>query len=325
VVRSALARTALPIEPSHPEAGGFAADAVAGLTASPKRLSPKYFYDSEGSELFERITVLPEYYPTRCELAILRERAGEIAALIPEGAALIEYGSGASTKIRILLDAMKNLAAYVPVEISAEFLDRQIAALQREHPQITMLPVPADFTKPFDLPAAIAGMPRVGFFPGSTIGNFEPHEAAAFLRQTGKTLGAGATFIVGVDLVKDTQVLKRAYNDNQGVTARFNLNLLVRMNRELGANFDVAQFEHHALFNREKSRIEMHLASLKRQKVRLCGETIDFRAGETIHTESSYKYTLESFGAMARGSGWTPLKSWTDRDNCFSVHALRRG
>ncbi len=328
MVRSALARTALPIEPARvedkAEDRAFAADAVAGLTASPKRLSPKYFYDSEGSELFERITVLPEYYPTRCELSILRERSGEIAALIPEKAALIEYGSGASTKIRILLSAIKNLAAYVPVEISADFLDRQIAALRREHPGVAMLPVPADFTKPFELPVAIKDMPRVGFFPGSTIGNFEPHEAAAFLRQAGRTLGTGAIFIVGVDLVKDTQVLKRAYNDNQGVTARFNLNLLVRMNRELGANFDVAQFEHHALFNREKSRIEMHLASRKRQKVRLCGETIDFRAGETIHTESSYKYTLESFGAMARGSGWTPLKSWTDRDNCFSVHALRR-
>lgn len=328
MVRSALARTALPIEPARvedkAEDRAFAADAVAGLTASPKRLSPKYFYDSEGSELFERITVLPEYYPTRCELSILRERSGEIAALIPEKAALIEYGSGASTKIRILLSAIKNLAAYVPVEISADFLDRQTAALRREHPGVAMLPVPADFTKPFELPVAIKDMPRVGFFPGSTIGNFEPHEAAAFLRQAGRTLGTGAIFIVGVDLVKDTQVLKRAYNDNQGVTARFNLNLLVRMNRELGANFDVAQFEHHALFNREKSRIEMHLASRKRQKVRLCGETIDFRAGETIHTESSYKYTLESFGAMARGSGWTPLKSWTDRDNCFSVHALRR-
>ena len=325
MVRSALARTALPVEPSHPETNAFAADVVAGLTASPKRLPPKYFYDSAGSELFERITTLPEYYPTRSELAILREHAPDIAALIPDGAALIEYGSGASTKIRILLSAIKNLAAYVPVEISTDFLDRQTAALRREHPGIAMLPVPADFTRPFELPVAIEGMPRVGFFPGSTIGNFEPHEAAAFLRQASQTLGPGAIFIVGVDLVKDTQVLKRAYNDSQGVTERFNLNLLVRMNRELGANFDVAQFEHHAFFNREKSRIEMHLASLKRQKVRLSGESIEFRAGETIHTENSYKYTVDSFGAMARGSGWTPLKVWTDRDNLFSVHALRRG
>ena len=322
---TALARTALPIEPAHPDATAFAADVIAGLTASPKRLPPKYFYDSTGSELFERITALPEYYPTRSEIGILREHASDIAALIPKGAALIEFGSGASTKTRIVLDAAKGLAAYVPVEISADFLDRQAAALRREHPGIAMLPVAADFTKPFQLPVAAEGMPRAGFFPGSTIGNFEPHEAAAFLHQACETLGPGAVFIVGVDLVKDPQVLQKAYNDKQGVTAKFNLNLLVRINRELGANFNVSQFEHHAFYNRERSRIEMHLASLKRQRVRVCGECIDFRAGETIHTENSYKYSVESFGALARGSGWSTLEVWTDVDRRFSVHVLQRG
>ena len=323
MARSALARAALPVEPGHPEATAFAADAIAGLTAMPKRLPPKYFYDVAGSELFERITTLPEYYPTRCELGILRDHAADIAALIPQGAALIEFGSGASVKTRIVLGAAKGLAAYVPVDISADFLERQAVELRKEYPGVAMLPAAADFSKPFELPIAIKGMPRVGFFPGSTIGNFEPHEACAFMRQAGETLGPGALFIVGVDLVKDQRVLQKAYNDKQRVTAKFNLNLLTRINRELGANFDVSAFEHHAFYNREKSRIEMHLASMKRQKVRLRGETIDFRAGETIHTENSYKYSVGSFGAMARGSGWTPIEVWTDADKCFSVHALR--
>jgi dimethylhistidine N-methyltransferase len=323
VARSALARTALPVEPAHPETTAFAADVIAGLTAMPKRLPPKYFYDSAGSELFERITGLPEYYPTRCELGILHEHAPDIAALIPPGAALIEFGSGASVKTRVVFGAAKELAAYVPVDISADFLKRQADALRKEHPGVAMLPVAADFSKPFELPVAIEGMPRVGFFPGSTIGNFEPHEAATFLRQVADTLGPGAVFIVGVDLVKDRRILQKAYNDSQGVTAKFNLNLLTRINRELGADFHPSTFEHHAFYNREKSRIEMHLASMKRQRVRVCGECVDFRAGETIHTENSYKYSVESFGAMARGSGWTPIAVWTDRDNCFSVYALR--
>jgi L-histidine N-alpha-methyltransferase len=301
----------------------FATDVVAGLAATPKRLSPKYFYDSIGSALFERITELPEYYPTRTEIGILNEHAGDIAALIPPGAALIEFGSGSSTKTRIILSAADKLGAYVPVDISAQFLQEHAAGLRPEYPKLTVLPVAADFTQRFELPAAASAMPRAGFFPGSTIGNFEPHEAAAFLRHAGSILGPGATFIVGVDLVKDTVVLQRAYNDSQGVTAKFNLNLLARINRELGAKLNLACFEHHAFFNRERSRIEMHLASLKRQRLRVCGECIDFRAGETIHTESSYKYSVESFGALARGAGWTPVAVWTDADNYFSVHALR--
>jgi dimethylhistidine N-methyltransferase len=233
----------------------FAADAVAGLTATPKRLSPKYFYDAAGSALFERITELPEYYPTRREIGILNEHTGDIAALIPSGAALVEFGSGSSTKTRIVLSNAKSLAAYVPVDISAQFLHAQMARLRLEYPKMAILPVAADFTRHFDLPDAVQAVPRVGFFPGSTIGNFEPHEAAAFLRHAGRILGRGATFIVGVDLIKDTQVLQKAYCDSQGVTAQFNLNVLARMNRELGAKFNLDCFEHHAFFNRERSRI----------------------------------------------------------------------
>jgi dimethylhistidine N-methyltransferase len=319
---TALARKLSPATPDSAVNKSFAADVIAGLGASPKHLPPKYFYDSTGSELFERITELPEYYPTRSELSILNERAGDIAALIPPGAALIEFGSGSSTKTRIVLSRSNSLAAYVPVDISGEFLEQQAKSLRREYPNIAMLPVAADFSTPFALPDEVQALPRAGFFPGSTIGNFEPHEASAFLRNAGRILGVGATLIVGVDLIKDIQVLQRAYNDAQGVTAQFNLNLLARINRELGAKIDLATFEHHAFFNRERSRIEMHLASLKRQRVRLLGECFDFRAGETIHTESSYKYSIESFGALARGAGWKPVAVWTDAEQNFSVHAL---
>jgi dimethylhistidine N-methyltransferase len=324
VSRTSAVRKHDVIEPIQPEIAQFAADVIAGLTATPKRLSPKYFYDSAGSELFERITEQPEYYPTRCEIAILNERAAEIAKLVPPRAAMIEFGSGASVKTRIVLRAAKDIAAYVPVDISADFLEQQAQSLRDEFPRIAMLPVAADFSRPFQLPAAIDAMPRVGFFPGSTIGNFEPHEAAAFLRQAGGILGRNAMFVVGVDLVKDSTILQRAYNDAAGVTAQFNLNLLARINRELGAKFNLDNFEHHAFYNRERSRIEMHLASLKRQRVAVAGERIEFRAGETIHTENSYKYSIESFGALARGAGWTPIAVWTDANSYFSVQVLKK-
>jgi dimethylhistidine N-methyltransferase len=300
----------------------FAVDVLEGLTSTPKRLPPKYFYDNIGSRLFERITTLPEYYPTRTELQILRQNAPSIAALLPAGCALVEFGSGASTKVRILIDAAPHVAAYVPVDISAEYLLEIATELRQAYPNIAVLPVAADFSAPFELPSSIAKLPRAGFFPGSTIGNMEPHEAASFLRNIGKSLGRDAVLVIGVDLVKDSKILHDAYNDAQGVTAQFNLNLLARINRELGANFNLDLFEHHAFYNRERSRIEMHLASMKRQKVKVCGECIDFRVGETIHTENSYKYTIESFGALARGAGWTPVTAWTDQRTFFSVHAL---
>ena len=314
-------RTALRAAPAPETLGPFAADVIAGLTAKPKRLPPKYFYDASGLALFERITRLPEYYPTRSELHLLAKNAAAIAAQFPRGSAMIEFGSGSSRKARILLGAAASVAAYVPVDICGEYLQQDAAQVHRDFPHLAIHPVVADFTTLAELPAEIAALPRVGFFPGSTIGNFEPHEAAAFLRNAGLILGAGSVFVVGVDLVKAPGILYRAYNDADGVTAKFNLNLLARINRELGADFDLAAFEHHAFYNAERSRIEMHLASTKRQKVRICGTTIEFRAGETIHTENSYKYTVESFQALAQGSGWSPLEVWTD--GLFGVHALR--
>ncbi len=315
-------RTARRIEAPDTASTPFATDVLKGLKSTPKAIPPKYFYDAVGSLLFERITELPEYYPTRCEIRILEDNAAAIAGIIRPGSALVEFGSGSSRKTRILLGAAPTLAAYVPVDICGEILEQEAAHLRAEFPQLTVLPVTADFTQPFDLPAAIAPLPRVGFFPGSTIGNFEPHEAAAFLRHAGRMLSRDAILIVGIDLVKDPDVLNAAYNDAAGITEKFNLNLLARINRELDADFNLDTFEHHAFYNRERHRIEMHLASSKRQKVRVRGETIDFRAGETIHTENSYKYTADSFGALARGTGWTPLSVWTDPDRYFCVQAL---
>jgi dimethylhistidine N-methyltransferase len=307
---------------SFAEESAFARDVIAGLTARPKRLAPKYFYDEAGSQLFEEITRLPEYYPTRCELSILRERAGDIARLFQQQTALIEFGSGSTRKARILLEAALAIAAYVPVDISPEMLSQEAVELQRDFPKLKVLPVVADFTKPFGLPAEIAGLARAGFFPGSTIGNFEPHDAAAFLTHAARRIGPGGILIIGIDLVKDPAVLNAAYDDAAGVTAKFNLNLLTRINRELGADFDLAGFCHQAFYNTERRRVEMHLASRKRQKVRIAGRVIEFRAGETIHTESSYKYTVESFGALARGCGFTPAAQWTDPQGYFSVQAL---
>jgi dimethylhistidine N-methyltransferase len=299
----------------------FAREAIDDLSQQPKRLSPKYFYDAAGSELFEQITVLPEYYPTRTELGILRDRAGEIPAIIPKGAALVEFGAGATTKVRLLLNQCA-FGAYVPVDISGDFLNAQADALRKDFPDLDVYPVAADFTAPFTLPDAVKAMPKVGFFPGSTLGNFEPHEASAFLRSAREILGEGAQMVIGVDLEKDERVLCDAYNDAAGVTARFNLNVLVRINHELGGNFDLSAFTHRAIYNRDRHRIEMHLISKKAQTVRILGRSFSFRPGESIHTESSYKYSLERFTALARGSGWTPLKSWTDANSMFSVHVL---
>ena len=317
MVMQTAVRARRPIESANP----FAADVIAGLSSKPKHLPPKYFYDLAGSALFDRITRLPEYYPTRSELELLKRHAPAITSLFPPACALVEFGAGASTKARILLRAATSIEAYVPIDISGDFLQQDAAYLRRDLPHLAIHPVVADFTTMLEPPAEIAGKPRAGFFPGSTIGNFEPHEAAGFLRRAGAILGAGSVLVVGVDLAKAPDILYRAYNDAEGVTAKFNLNLLARMNRELGANFNLEAFEHHAFYNAERSRIEMHLASTKRQKVRVGDATFDFRAGETIHTENSYKYSIESFQALAHGSGWSPIDAWTD--GLFSVHALR--
>jgi len=302
----------------------FEADVLEGLRSIPKHVPAKYFYDAAGSQLFERITELPEYYPTRCEISILRDRGADIAKLIPAGAALVEFGSGSSKKARILLSVAPKLAAYVPVDICGEMIEQEAAELRSDFPPLKVLPVTADICKPFELPEeAKQAAVRIGFFPGSTIGNFEPHEASGFLRNAANILGPGSCLIVGADLIKSADVLNAAYNDAQGVTAQFNLNLLTRINRELGGTFQLSTFEHHAFYNRERHRVEMHLASLKRQKVRVAGETIEFRAGETIHTENSYKYSVESLAALARGVGWLPLGAWTDTRKFFSIQTLK--
>jgi dimethylhistidine N-methyltransferase len=317
----ALARNLVP-QPKV-EASAFEADTLAGLSATPKAVPAKYFYDGAGSQLFERITELPEYYPTRSEMRILHDNAADIAKRIAPGAALVEFGSGSSKKARILLRAAPPLAAYVPVDICGEMVEQEAVELRPDFPQLKVLPVTADICFPFELPAEAKAAPtRVGFFPGSTIGNFEPHEAAAFLRNAAQILGAGATLIIGADLIKPIEILNAAYNDKEGITAKFNLNLLVRINRELRGSFKLDSFEHHAFYNRERHRVEMHLASLKRQKVKVAGECFDFRAGETIHTENSYKYSVESLGALARGVGWMPSGGWTDKRNYFSIQAF---
>jgi len=302
----------------------FAADVSTGLSANPKQLLPKYFYDEAGSRLFEEITRLPEYYLTRTELKILHDNAAAISAIIPRDSVLVEFGAGSATKAKILLQAAPQISAYVPVDISAEFLGSEVAKLERDIPRVAVYPVATDFTKPFELPAALGGRPCIGFFPGSTIGNFEPHEATDLLRQAGRILGQEALLIIGADLAKDQSVLHVAYNDAAGVTAKFNLNLLARINRELGADFDLGAFEHHACYNRERGRIEVYLASRKRQKVHVGGKTFEFRAGETIHTENSYKFTIKSFNALVRGAGWAPVTVYTDPDQYFSVHVLKQ-
>ncbi len=318
----ALARTQRARPQQSAEKATFAKDVLKGLRAAKKHIAAKYFYDAAGSHLFEQITELPEYYPTRCEMEILTKHAREIAGLIKSGAALVEFGAGSSRKVRILLKAAPDLAAYVPVDICGEMIEQEAVDLNRDMPRLKVLPVTADICHPFTLPPVARAAVRVGFFPGSTIGNFEPHEASAFLRNAAQILGKSATLIVGFDLIKPVDVLHAAYNDKAGVTAKFNLNLLTRINRELGGTFKLDGFEHHAFYNRELNRIEMHLASRKRQKVRVAGETIDFRAGETIHTENSYKYSVESLGALARGVGWRAGPIWTDTKKYFCIQAF---
>ena len=323
----------MTVKPTFPDATpvalddpalAFLADVRDGLSRPQKALSPKYFYDAAGSDLFEAITRLPEYYPTRTEVGILDRSGPEIAALLPARAALVEFGSGSTVKLRRLLGHLDKLAAYVPVDVSGEFLRAQAEVLSGDFPHLRVEPVVADFTRDFDLPDSLRGMPRAGFFPGSTIGNFEPAEAQELLRRFGRILGAGAHMIVGVDLVKEAAILERAYDDAAGVTAAFNLNLLTRINRELAGRFDLGAFSHRAVFNTDASRIEMHLVSNGAQTVPIASDTVAFAAGETIHTESSYKYTVETFRALVERAGWTWIQVWTDPEALFSVHALRQ-
>lgn len=298
----------------------FLADVLDGLSRPRKSLPCKYFYDAEGSALFDAICALDEYYPTRTETALLHERAAEIAALAGPGAALVELGSGSSVKVRILLDALDRPALYVPVDISREHLAASAARLAGDYPALTVVPVAADYVQGFALPRGVAPERAIVFFPGSTIGNFRPAEALGFLRGLGRRLGAGCRLLIGVDLRKDRAVLEAAYDDSQGVTAAFNRNLLVRINRELDGTFDLGRFAHRALYDAARGRIEMHLESLEPQTVRVAGRPFRFAAGETIHTENSYKYSVSGFRRLAARAGWRAERSWTDGGALFSVH-----
>jgi dimethylhistidine N-methyltransferase len=302
----------------------FREDVVAGLSRPQKAIAPKYFYDARGSRLFEAICRLREYYPTRSELALTRRHLGDIArfAAARGGAtALIEYGSGEGRKSRLLIEALRP-AVYVPVDISDVALRRAAARLRRSFAWLEILPVHGDFSRPLRFPLARQRGRRVVYFPGSTIGNLTPDEALAFLRKSRRQVGAGGAMLVGVDLKKDTALLHAAYNDARGVTAAFNLNLLARINRELGADFRRRRFRHYAYYNAILGRIEMHLVSLARQSVTIGRSRFRFAAGESIHTENSYKYSVEGFRALARRAGFSGAKVWLDPKGLFSLHGL---
>lgn len=301
----------------------FRADVLFGLSQPQKAVPPKYFYDEAGSLLFDLICRLPEYYPTRCELGILKARAGEIGTLVGPRASLVEFGSGSSIKVRLLLDAMAEPLAYVPIDISGPHMRAAVARLAEAYPGVAMVPVEADFTQAVRLPPLGEGR-RVGFFPGSTIGNFTPEAAMAFLAHVGEVLGAGAALVIGFDLAKDWSVLEAAYDDRQGITAAFNLNLLARINREVGADFEPGAFRHKAFFNAGESRIEMHLESVREQEVRIGRHHFAFARGETIHTENSYKFSADAFLAMAWHAGWRTRRMWTDPRGWFAVAVLER-
>jgi len=306
----------------HPPVADIRAEVLEGLGKRPKQISPKYFYDQRGSQLFDAITDLPEYYPTRAELDILHSNGAQIAEFLGDDCVLMELGSGSSRKIRVLLDALQP-AAYVPLDISRDHLLESATALANDYPQLEVHAACTDYSSDFELPELPAELPRAAFFPGSSIGNFEPADACALMRRVGAHLGYGGCLLIGVDLKKDNAILHAAYNDAQQLTAAFNLNLLQRINRELDGDFDLERFEHRAFFNEQAGRIEMHLVSMTSQKVRVAGSAIGFAAGEAMHTENSYKYDIDEFQALAVESGFTAERVWTDEQRLFSVHCLR--
>ena len=296
----------------------FRRDILAGLTKSPKATPPVWFYDRHGSDLFERITRLPEYYPTRAESAILAQRGGEIAALIGPGRCVVEFGAGSLAKTPLLLRAI-DPAAYVPVDISGDHLRESVAALAETFAWLPLTPVEADFTRGFELPPGLAGLPRLGFFPGSTIGNFEPAAAVDLLRGMGAALGEGAMLLIGMDRIKSPDVLIPAYDDALAVTAAFNLNLLHRINRQLDGTIPVDAFRHEARWNDDAARVEMHLRAAAPVRFRVAGQMFAMDQDETIHTESSHKYGRRSAALLLRAGGWEPLREWRDAGGLFSV------
>ncbi|HET7370277.1 MAG TPA: L-histidine N(alpha)-methyltransferase [Gammaproteobacteria bacterium] len=307
----------------HPSRSDLKTDVLHGLRQPQKWISSMYFYDERGSQLFDEICQLPEYYPTRTEIGIMENDAEEMSELLGPNALLVEFGSGSSVKIRVLLEHLDRLAAYVPVEISREHLLNSAQELQDSYPDVVILPVCADFTAPFDLPEPPQPAARnVVYFPGSTIGNFEPPDALDLLRQMRRVAGDGGALLIGVDMKKDPSILERAYDDAAGVTAAFNKNILARLNRELGADFDLAHFHHRALWNPKHGRIEMHLVSDRVQTVSIGGEAISFAENEFIHTESSYKYLPDEFARLAAEAGFAVEHVWTDPAGLFSVQYL---
>jgi L-histidine N-alpha-methyltransferase len=297
--------------------GDFGRAVVVGLSQPRKSIPARYFYDRRGSELFEAITSLPEYYPTRTEIALLKTHAADIARLAGHTRTLVEFGAGSATKTPIILDAL-NPAAYVAIDISGEFLDHSLARLARDHPGMDVIPVAADFMQPLQLPEV--EHPLTGFFPGSTIGNFAHAEAVDLLRAMAATLGDGSRLLIGLDIRKHPGLLEAAYDDAAGITAAFNLNLLHRINRELDGTIPVDAFEHRAWWHDGQGRIEMHLLATRDVAFEVAGRHFTMQEGETIHTENSYKYTLEEARFLARAAGWEPMASWTDPDGLFSFH-----
>lgn len=304
-----------------PDVPDVQAEVLAGLSKSTKTLSPKYFYDETGSRLFDEITRLPEYYLTRTEVGILEGNKADMARWVGDDACLVEYGSGSSVKIRILLEGCRP-SAYVPVDISRDHLIASAQLIFDDFDWLSVYPTCADYGLPFDLPEAAAGLPRVAFFPGSSIGNFEPSKAAGFLRGVSKLVGDGGRLVIGVDTKKDTDVLNAAYNDSRGITRAFNLNLLTHLNEVMGANFDIDKFAHEATYNEKLGRIEMYLSSIEKQTVRVNGKRIDLGAGERIHTENSYKYHRDEFVELAAEAGFVCREMWRDERDYFMVLLL---
>ncbi len=308
-----------------PDTDGWRQEVINGLQTPQKTLPVKLFYDEVGSQLFDEITELPEYYPTRVEQLILDENIAEIAAILGSNCLLIELGSGSSQKTRTLLDYLPQLAGFVPIDISKEHLLQSAADVAADYPHLEVLPVCADYETSFEIPAPVQPVSRrIVYYPGSTIGNFHPAEAVAFLRHIRTVCGDQCELLIGVDLKKDRGILHRAYNDAAGVTAVFNLNILTRLNREMGAEFDLETFAHRAFYNEAAGRIEMHLVSQCDQNVRVNGRVVPFAAGETVWTESSYKYSLPEFAALAAQAGFQVASVWTDDDQLFSLQYLTR-
>lgn len=298
----------------------FLHESIAGLTQTPKQLPCKYFYDQRGSQLFDQICETDDYYLTRTETAIMQQHAREMGECLGEGVMLVEFGSGSSIKTRYLLDQLIRPVAYVPVDISREHLHTSAEQISADYPTIEVLPTCADFTKPFPLPNPKQRPSHDAvYFPGSTIGNFQPDQAKQLLGSIAHMCGEQGGLLIGIDLRKDPEILERAYNDDQGVTAEFNLNLLHRMRKELGATIDVSSFEHHAFYNAEAGRIEIYLRSRVDQTIQLDGQTVQVEAGELIHTEYSHKYTIDGFAETAAEVGWTLRRSWTDENDYFAV------